>query len=181
MANPAPERCRPDPALLELLERLAEESLEVLVPGPGAAHDAVVWAAAGHAVTTLDHTPTALRTCTERSRDAGVRVRIVMADVLHLPPALEDQFDAVWEQTCFVELEPGSRQEYACAMARALRPGGVLYGLFRSCITEACVRATFEQAFEILSIDRVETGAAGEPTILAQMRRRAWRPCRRVR
>lgn len=152
-----------------------EDSLDVLVPGSGARDDAVVWAAAGHTVTALDHTPSALRVLTSRSREAGVRVRVVMADVLHLPPALEDQFDAVWEQTCFCELEPGSRREYVCAMARALRPGGSLYGLFASGITEACVRASFEPAFEILRIDSVPEG----PALLAHMRRRSWRPCRR--
>ena len=179
---------RPPPALLELLEKLIEESLEVLIPGAGAGSDAVAWAAAGHEVTALDHAPSALRICTARSREAGVRVRVVMADVLHLPPELENGFDAVWEQTCFCALDPARRHDYVCAMSRALRPGGTFYGLFWQHgagggppydMTEACVRAVFEPMFEILSFEPAVSLPERGNEFLARMRRKGWRHCRR--
>jgi SAM-dependent methyltransferase len=178
----------PPPALLQLLEMLIDESLDVLVPGAGGGRDAVAWAAAGHAVTALDHAPSALRICSQRSRDAGVHVRVVMADVLHLPPDLENGFDAVWEQTCFCALHPESRRDYVSAMSRALRPGGVFYGLFWQHgtgggppydVSEACVRAVFESAFEILSVERVSSTRQRGDEFLARMRRKGWRPSRR--
>jgi SAM-dependent methyltransferase len=178
---------RPPPALLDLLDRLVEEGLRVLVPGAGHGRDAVAWAAAGHEVTALDHAPGALEACHRYGRETGVRLRVLLADVLHLPRDLEGAFDAVWEQTCFCALPPEERRAYAREMARALRPGGRFFGLFWRHgrrggppydVTEACVRAHFEAFFEIVEIQPVLSLPHRQREFLAVMRRRGWRPLR---
>jgi len=175
---------RPPPALLGLLEELVEETLSVLVPGAGHGRDAIAWAAAGHEVTALDHAPTALESCRRQSREAGVHLRVVLADVRHLPHDLDGQFDAVWEQTCFCALQPTDRQAYAAMVSRALRPGGVFYGLFWKHggsggppfdVTEACVRATFDRCFQLLALRPVTSLPHRGCEFLAIMRRRGRR------
>lgn len=174
---------RPPPALLDLLERLTGHALRVLVPGAGHGRDAVAWAAAGHEVTALDHAPTALEQCHRHCRETGVRLDMVLADVLHLPREMEGQFDCVWEQTCFCALCPTERRAYVAQMARALRPGGTFYGLFWKHgaqggppydVTEACVRAVFDGRFRIVRIDPVLSLPHRRREFLAVMRRRGW-------
>jgi SAM-dependent methyltransferase len=178
------DRGRPAAALLDLLERLTGRSLAILVPGAGHGRDAVAWAAAGHEVTALDHAPTALELCHQHAREANVRLRVVLADVLHLPRDLVGAFDAIWEQTCFCALPPAERRAYASAMARALRPGGHLYGLFWRHgrrggppydVTEACVRAIFEDCFEVVSLRSVPRGLHRRCEFVAVLRRKGWR------
>lgn len=181
------ERRRPPPDLLELIERLGSTKLCVLVPGAGHGTDAIAWAAAGHDVTAVDHAPDAVRLSRERSRAAGHRLRILLADILDLPTHLCGTFDAVWEQTCFCALAPDQRRGYVGAMARALRPGGLLYGLFwehgRSGgppynVSEACVRSAFDDLFEIISVVAATPLPDREREFVVVLRRRAWHPRR---
>jgi methyl halide transferase len=43
---------------------------------------------------------------------------------------LEGPFDAVMEHTCFCAIDVSRRAEYVDTVFHALRPGGVLFGLF---------------------------------------------------
>lgn len=101
----------------------------LLVPGAGRGHDAVAWAAAGWQVTAVDIAPTACAHLRERARREGLALDVLEGDVLALPAPLAGVFDVAWEQTCLCALEPAQRLPYVQALARALRPGGLLLAL----------------------------------------------------
>ncbi len=149
------------PHLVALVERIADPSLSVFVPGAGHGHDAHAWARAGHAVTALDIAPSAVEAGRALTGDA---VTWVEADLFALPSELEGAFDIVWEQTCLCALPSERRPEYAQAIASVLRPGGVLHAVLWEHgaeggppwnLTEAIAREVLEPRFEIAKVERI--------------------------
>jgi SAM-dependent methyltransferase len=102
----------------------------VLVPGCGRGHDARRLAAQpGAAVVGLDLSPLAV----EQARaltPPGAAVEFVTGDFFALADPFAGAFDWVVEHTCFCAIEPKFRAAYAAGAARALRPGGKLFGIF---------------------------------------------------
>ena len=91
----------------------------VVVPGCGYGHDAAALAGLGFAATGLDFAPLAL---------AGARERY--GEAVHW--AQEDWFttalgpwDAIFDHTCLVAMDPERRPAYAEACAAHLKPGGL--------------------------------------------------------
>jgi SAM-dependent methyltransferase len=170
------------PCLGRLLAGLPARRLRVLVPGAGFGHDAVAWARAGHQVTAVDFAPSAVAGARARARETGVAMAVLEEDLFALPATLEGAFDAVWEQTCYCAVAPKRRDEYAAAMARALVPGGTLYGLFWNHgreggppydVTPAQVRDVFASRFHLLSLEPVpDSVPARGNEFLAVFRRR---------
>ncbi len=171
----------PVPALLTLLERLEARRLRVLVTRAGAGPDAYAWAAAGHEVVAVDAVEGMAERCRLQSRVIGVKLVVLEMDVLHPQRDLEAEFDAVWERSCFCDLESHEREAYVRAVAWMLKPGGHLYAVFgtreASGISEACVRSHFRSCFDILDVDGMDPEGGPQPAFLAVMRRRNWRPC----
>ena len=144
---------KPAPPFLDLIPRL--QPGRMLVPGCGAGHDAKAFADAGFAVSALDFAPTAIR----RSREKGLDV--IEADFLVAEFA--EPFDYVLEHTCFCAISVANRADYVAAAKRALKPGGMLVGLFYRfdppddngppfAISEGELRNYFEDDFEILEL-----------------------------
>ncbi|MFM8470610.1 MAG: methyltransferase domain-containing protein [Limisphaerales bacterium] len=92
----------------------------VLVPGCGLGHDVRAWAAAGFLATGLDIAPSAV----ERAQAAGLpeRTEFRLGDFLADEPS--DQFDWVFEHTCFCAIQPDRRDDYVRAVLRWLKPVG---------------------------------------------------------
>ena len=102
-----------------------------LVPGCGFGHDARLLAARGFETTGVDFAERAVRGARRLARAAGVKgLRFERRDLFRLPRSFDGAFDLVFEQTCFCAIHPGRRDEYVRAVHRALRPGGLLLGLF---------------------------------------------------
>jgi 2-polyprenyl-3-methyl-5-hydroxy-6-metoxy-1,4-benzoquinol methylase len=117
------------PLLDELLELARPLGLRpgasLVVPGCGYGHDAVALEARGFAVTGLDFAPLAIQGAMQRYGD---RVAWSQADwfTTHLGP-----WDAIFDHTCFVAMDPARRPAYVEACAGHLKPGGLwLAGLF---------------------------------------------------
>jgi SAM-dependent methyltransferase len=117
------------PLLGELLELARPLGLRpgasLVVPGCGYGHDAVALEARGFAVTGLDFAPLAIQGAMQRYGD---RVAWSQADwfTTHLGP-----WDAIFDHTCFVAMDPARRPAYVEACAGHLKPGGLwLAGLF---------------------------------------------------
>ncbi len=105
-----------------------------LVPGCGRGHDARMLAARGFEVVGVDFAPRAVREARREAAAAGVRgVRFERRDLFRLPRSYDGGF---FEQTCFCAIDPARRDEYARAVHRVLRPGGLLLGLFFDIRTE---------------------------------------------
>jgi SAM-dependent methyltransferase len=112
--------------LLELARPLGlRPGASLVVPGCGYGHDAVDLEARGFAVTGLDFAPLAIQGAMQRYGD---RVAWSQADwfTTHLGP-----WDAIFDHTCFVAMDPARRPAYVEACAGHLKPGGLwLAGLF---------------------------------------------------
>lgn len=118
------DRGMPSP---QLAVWLADGSLapgRVVVPGCGSGHEVAALAAAGFAVTALDHAPGAVALTQARLAAAGLRAEVVQTDVLAWTPP--QPCDAVYEQTCLCALHPDHWVAYAARLHAWLRPGGRL-------------------------------------------------------
>jgi methyl halide transferase len=170
------------PVLRALLLQLPP-GRRVLVPGAGSGNDALAWAEAGHDVVAVDFAPAAVELGRQRAAELGLGARFVQADVTALPSSMVNVFDTVWEQTCFCALEPAFRDDYVREMARALEPGGTIYGLFwnhgRSGgppfdISPSLVRTSFATLFELIALEPVPESVPSRQgrEFLAVLRRR---------
>jgi SAM-dependent methyltransferase len=129
---------------------------ELVVPGCGYGHDAVALETHGFTVTGLDFAPLAIQGAMHRY---GNRVAWSQADwfTTQLGP-----WDAIFDHTCFVAMDPVRRPAYLAACAQHLRPGGLwLAVLFHNvngrpgpphAITEAEARQLAEVPFELLHL-----------------------------
>ena len=129
-APPAWDLGVPAPGLLGWLAEHPGRSGRALVPGCGAGHDAVALAKAGLTVTAADFAANAIEATGERAAAAGVRVEAVPIDVLAPPASWANAFDWVFEHTCYCAIAPWRRDAYIQAMAKVLKPGGKLVGVF---------------------------------------------------
>lgn len=124
----------PAPGLIEFLKRNNYPPGQVLVPGCGTGHDCLALARHGFEVTGLDISTTAIREARRRVRElrtaAPRRVTFVRGDCLNMPARLRGRFDWVFEHTCYCAIPPDRRDAYARAMRLALKPGGLLLGIF---------------------------------------------------
>lgn len=116
------------PAALKDYLRLHPKAGRVLIPGCGSGHELKLFAEAGYTVTALDFAPAAVA----RARQAGgpaLADRVILGDFFtHEFPA--GSFDLVYERTFLCALHPDQREAYRDRMARLLKHGGTLAGLF---------------------------------------------------
>ncbi len=118
----------PTPVFSRLIreERFAPGKL--LIPGAGRGYDAIAFAQAGFAVTTVDLAPSACAAMRERAKAAGVELEVRQADFFTLNETAA--YDLALEYTFYCAIDPGLRTAYRDQMARLLKPGGLLVGLF---------------------------------------------------
>ena len=118
----------PHPALCEWLAKHPLHG-KVLVPGCGAGHDVrAISQNPGALVVGMDIAPSALERARAHSA-TGAEV-YVLGDFLAGEAAKLGPFDAIFEHTCFCAIPPSRRADYAREAAAALRPGGILLGVF---------------------------------------------------
>lgn len=122
-AQPGWDMDGPTPLIGELLaEAPLAPGARVAVPGSGFGHDAAELARLGFRVSAFDVAPLAI---------AGAKARYGGAVVWRLADWFTqgETFDAVFDHTCFVAMEPERRGDYAEATLRALLPGGLWLGV----------------------------------------------------
>lgn len=117
------------------IERMLREGLVVngasmLVLCAGRGHDAISAARQGYRVAAVDFAEQAAEAIRSASRQSGLEVEVVEADVLGLPSTHPGRFDAALEHLAFCALPPERRQDYARMLHAVLRRGGVYFGLF---------------------------------------------------
>lgn len=118
-----------NPALVDWLNAgIIAPPASVLVPGCGRGHEVVELARRGFEVTGADLSALALGELERHLASAGLRARLVEADLLTWEP--DGPFDAIYEQTCLCALLPRHWPGYEARLHRWLRPGGRLLALF---------------------------------------------------
>lgn len=107
----------------------------VLVPGCGRGHEAALLARLGFQAIGLDISGEALQHARRCHGDGSDRLRWLQADLfdasaLSAAGLGPETLDGLLEHTCFCAIAPDQRGSYWDAVARMLRPGGWLLGLF---------------------------------------------------
>ena len=158
--RPGWDMAKPTPVLAEALALAAPFGLapgaSVVVPGCGYGHDAAALAGLGYAATGLDFAPLALAGARERYGDA-----VSWAEEDWFTTAL-GPWDAIFDHTCLVAMDPERRPAYVAACAERLKPGGLwLAVVFHDvqdrpgpphAIPMATLRRLAEPRFEILHL-----------------------------
>lgn len=111
--------------LLDLAQPLGlQAGCDLVVPGCGYGHDAAELESKGFSVTGLDFAPLAIQGAMHRYGD---RVAWSQADwfTTELGP-----WDAIFDHTCFVAMDPVRRPAYVEACAHHLRPAGLWLAAF---------------------------------------------------
>jgi len=97
-----------------------------MVPGCGLGHDAYLLASHGHPTVGVDLSETAIVQARSLYRHPLLNWRV--GDLFTDLP--EGFVDGIWEYTCYCAIQPDARDAYIRAMHRALRPEGLLVGIF---------------------------------------------------
>jgi len=122
------EKGAPHPALVEWLQKNSLSG-RVLVPGCGAGHDVrEISRNPASEVVGFDIAPSAIRMAGSFApvgRETFVLGDFLAGDARRLGP-----FDALFEHTCFCAIHPTRRADYAREASAALKPGGLLVGIF---------------------------------------------------
>lgn len=156
----------PAPGLLNWLAANPDSRGRAVVPGCGPGHDAVALARHGFDVLAIDFAASAIAATRERARAAGVALEAREADLFSLPSDLDHTANFVFEHTCFCAIDPPRRVDYVDVMARLLKPGGQLVGVFFTfpangelgppfTSTPAELRALFAPRFHCRSLELV--------------------------
>ena len=152
----------PSPVLAELLDAAASRNIslggEIAVPGCGFGHDAAELVRRGFRVTAFDFVPTAIEGAKARYGDA---VAWRLEDWF---TTQEGPFDAIFDHTCFVAMDPARREDYLDNCSSRLKPLGLWLAVlfddtngrlgppFQIAMDEA--RSLTEARFEILHLQR---------------------------
>lgn len=138
-----PRVVRPSPGVLRCLPRVHGPPARVLVVGAGSGHEARALDARGYRVTVVD-------------LEAASIPDVLVADFLAADFA--GAYDLLCEHGAYAAA-PASA--YVAAAARALRPGGQVFGVFPGSDVGGVIRA-FSSAFEPLHLE----GSAADPGLL---------------
>jgi SAM-dependent methyltransferase len=114
------------PALLDWLETNLIAG-RVLVPGCGLGHDVRVLAKAGADVVGLDVARLAIAAARTFPRQGN---ETYLQGDLFDPGAVRDEFDWVFEHTCFCAIPPDRREDYVRRVGELLKLGGHLLAIF---------------------------------------------------
>lgn len=122
-------RCAPPIARL-LREGHLPPGAHIAVIGCGPGHEAFEAACNGYQVTAIDFAPEAIARVRAQVEERGLNVIAEEADVFDMTTRWPATFDGIIEHTCLCAIDPARREEYARAVAGALKPNGLLFGLF---------------------------------------------------
>lgn len=115
------------PPMKQYLERHQVRG-RALVPGCGRGHEVALAVEHRLDATGLDIAPTAVAEA--RALYPKLAGRFVAGDLFHPPVGMRGVFDVVLEHTCMSGLHPTLRGDYRRGIDLALRPGGLLIGVW---------------------------------------------------
>nr|WP_167218764.1 class I SAM-dependent methyltransferase [Kribbella shirazensis] len=181
--GPAPwEIVGPQPAVVELAARGVFGGA-VLDAGCGSGENTLHIAALGVPVLGVDVAATAIDAARQKALERGVEAEFAVADALHLE-RLGRAFDTILDSGLFHTFDTGERAAYAGSLARAAKPGTMLYVVSFSdegpepvphAVSQDDVRTAFSQGWTTVSIEpcRLETRIHdnGAPAWLSTIRR----------
>ena len=118
------------PPFVKLWEEEKLPAGKALVPGCGRGHEVIFLAENGFEVTAIDFSKGAVTYLERALKERSLSGQVLHQDFFGLDNSHDDVYDLVLEQTFFCAIAPRQRQDYALNVARILKPGGMLVGLF---------------------------------------------------
>ena len=141
---------------------------KVLVPGCGRGYEVVFLAENGFEVTAIDFSEGAITHLENALKERNLKGRVLHQDFFSMDDSHDGVYDLVLEQTFFCAIAPRQRQDYVLNVARILKPGGMLVGLFYHTDKEGGppyntirqdIESNFSKNFEIQQLDKTSLSA----------------------
>lgn len=136
---------------------------KALIPGCGRGHEALFLAENGFDVTGIDSAEGAVAYLINALKERKLAGRVLHQDFFSLDDSHNGAYDLALEHTFFCAIAPRQRQDYCQTLARILKPGGMLVGLFYNTgeeggppynTTREDIETNFSKTFEIQQLDK---------------------------
>ena len=118
------------PPFVSLLESNIISPCKTLVPGCGRGHEVIFLAKNGFDVTALDYSIGAVNYLNSAILERKLNSKVLNLDFFQLDSTHDDLYDLLIEQTFFCAISPSQRLLYVETVARILKKGGMIAGLF---------------------------------------------------
>jgi methyl halide transferase len=141
---------------------------KTLVPGCGRGHEVIFLAENGFEVTAVDFSLGAINHLQPTIQERKLKCEILHMNFFEIDAGYNGTFDMVIEQTFFCAISPEQRTSYVSTVARALKQGGMLAGLFYHTeeeggppfnTTREDIVKHFSDSFEIRQLKKAEDSA----------------------
>ncbi|MBC8284326.1 MAG: methyltransferase domain-containing protein [Nitrospinae bacterium] len=156
------------PPFVSLLESNTIVPGKTLVPGCGRGHEVVYLAENGFDVTAVDYSTGAVNHLKKTVQQQQLNSQVLHIDFFELDSTHDDVYDLLIEQTFFCAISPEQRPLYVATVARALKKGGMLAGLFYHTgqqdgppfnTTQEDILKHFSDSFEIRELAQAKNSA----------------------
>ena len=156
------------PPFVNLFESKTIFPGKTLVPGCGRGHEVIFLAENGFEVTAVDFSLGAINYLKSTVQERKLKCEILHMNFFEMDAVHNGTFDMVIEQTFFCAISPEQRTSYVSTVARALKQGGMLAGLFYHTgeeggppfnTTREDIVKHFSDSFEIRQLTKAEDSA----------------------
>ena len=118
------------PPFVDLLESNAIMPCKTLVPGCGRGHEVIFLAENGFDLTAVDYSIGAVNHLNSVILERKLNIKVLNLDFFELDSTHDCLYDLLIEQTFFCAISPSQRPLYVETVARILKKGGMIAGLF---------------------------------------------------
>jgi methyl halide transferase len=156
------------PPFVKLFESKSILPGKTLIPGCGRGHEVIYLVENGFEVTAVDYSSGAVDHLKSTVQERKLKCEVLHIDFFGIDSAHNGIYDLLIEQTFFCAISPEQRPSYVSTVARALRPGGMLAGLFYHTgekggppfnTTREDILKHFSDSFEIRQLSKAEDSA----------------------
>lgn len=156
------------PPFIRLFESNAILPGKTLVPGCGRGHEVIYLTENGFEVTAVDYSSGAVNHLKSTVQERKLKCKVLHMDFFGIDSTHNGVYDLLIEQTFFCAISPEQRTSYVSTVARALKQGGMLAGLFYHTgkeggppfnTTREDILKHFSDSFEIQQLSKSEDSA----------------------
>ena len=138
------------------------------MPGCGRGHEVIYLTENGFEVTAVDYSSGAVNHLKSTVQERKLKCKVLHMDFFGIDSTHNGVYDLLIEQTFFCAISPEQRPSYVSTVARALKQGGMLAGLFYHTgkeggppfnTTREDILKHFSDSFEIQQLSKSEDSA----------------------
>jgi methyl halide transferase len=157
------------PPFVRLLESKSILPGKTLIPGCGRGHEVIYLVENGFEVTAVDYSSGAVDHLKSTVEERKLKCKVLHMDFFGISSDHNGVYDLLIEQTFFCAISPEQRSSYVSTVARVLKQGGMLAGLFYHTgekeggppfnTTREDILKHFSDSFEIRELSKAEDSA----------------------